>query len=76
MTYRECDECLVRDLQKLHRLLERKMAERLPEEAREPLLEAKRQMRLALRGLINHTLGERTTSNEKQPVESRCIELE
>lgn len=56
--------------------MEKRALEKLPEEAREPLLEAKKQMRLALRGLIGHALGERKASNEKHPVELRRIELE
>ncbi len=76
MTARACDECPVKDLQRIHRLLERRALERMPEEVREPLLEAKRQMRLVLRGFIEHAVREGKACNEKHPVESRCIRLE
>ncbi|TEB14686.1 hypothetical protein Psfp_02731 [Pelotomaculum sp. FP] len=54
MTNRACDECPVRDLQKIQQLLEKKALARIPEEVREPLLEAKKQMRLAVRGIIGY----------------------
>ncbi|OPX89779.1 MAG: hypothetical protein A4E52_00933 [Pelotomaculum sp. PtaB.Bin013] len=66
----------MKDLQKLHRLLERKVVEKMPEEAREPLLEAKKQMRLALRGFLKQALREAEACIEKHPVKSRGIKLE
>jgi len=39
--------------------MEKRALGKLPEEVREPLLEAKRQLRLILRGLIGHVLGEK-----------------
>lgn len=76
MTARACDECPVKDLQRIHRLLEQRALAKIPAEVREPLLEAKRQMRLALRGFIGHALGESKAGGEKHPVVSRCIRLE
>jgi hypothetical protein len=76
MADRGCKECPVKELQKIHQLVEKKALEKLPEEVREPLLEAKRQMRLALRGLIGYALGEGKACNEKHPAESHRIELE
>jgi len=66
----------MKDLRKLHRLLEKKIFEKMPEEAREPLQEVKRQMRLALRGFLKHALREAEACIEKHPVESRGIKLE
>ncbi|AGL00129.1 hypothetical protein [Desulfoscipio gibsoniae] len=76
MTNRDCEACPVKELQKIHRLVEKRVLEKLPEEMREPLLEAKRQMRLALRGLIGHVFEEKKACNEKHPVESRRIDLD
>jgi len=76
MKARACDECPVKDLQRIHRLLEKRALAKMPEEVREPLLEAKRQMRLVLRGFIGYSLGERKACNDKHPVESHCIKLE
>ena len=76
MADRDCRECFVKDLQKIHRLVEKRALEKLPEEVREPLLESKRQMRLALRGIIGHALGEKRACHKKHPAESRHIELE
>ena len=76
MTARSCDECPVKDLQRLQRLLEKRALAGMPEEVREPLLEAKKQMRLAVRGFIEHALGEEKTGGVKHPVDSRCIKLE
>jgi len=76
MAGKECEDCPVRELQKLYRLVEIKALEKLPEEACEPLLEAKKQMRLALRGFIRHALGERKACNEEYSVKSRHIKLE
>lgn len=76
MTSRGCEDCPVKELQKIRRLVEKRALQKLPEEVREPLLEAKKQMRLVLRGLIGHALGERKECYEKHPVMSRQIELE
>lgn len=76
MKDRDCSGCLVKDLQRLHLLMEKRMADKLPEEVRKPLLEAKKQMRLALRGFIDHLLEEDPDSNEKKPGTSRPIKLD
>lgn len=76
MTARACDACPVKDLQRIHRLLEKRALAKMPEEVREPLLEAKKQMRLVLRGLIGHALGERKACSEKYSIKSRQIRLE
>lgn len=76
MTARACDECPVKDLQRIHRLLEQRALAKMPEEVREPLLEAKRQMRLALRGFIGHALGESKAGGAVCSGKSRHIELE
>ncbi|SFG29268.1 hypothetical protein SAMN05660649_01299 [Desulfotomaculum arcticum] len=75
MVDRTCEDCPMKDLRKIHRLVEKRALEKLPEEVREPLLEVKKQMRLVLRGLIGHTLGERTCY-EKHSAMSRQIKLE
>ena len=59
MADRDCSKCFVKNLQKIHRLMEKRTLGKLPEEVRESLLQAKRQLRLLLRGLIGHALGER-----------------
>ncbi|MCL6477149.1 MAG: hypothetical protein K6T65_01915 [Peptococcaceae bacterium] len=76
MRDRDCSGCLVKDLQKLHLLMEKRMAGKLPEEVRKPLLEAKKQMRLALRGFIGHLLEEDPACNKKKPGASRPIKLD
>lgn len=76
MTARACDECPVKDLQRIHRLLEQRALEKMPEEVREPLLEAKRQMRLVLQGFIGYALGEEKARDAEYQAKSRHIELE
>lgn len=76
MTARACDECPVKDLQRIHRLLEKRALAKMPEEVREPLLEAKRQMRLVLRGFIGHALGEEKNRVVKYQAKSRHIKLD
>ena len=76
MTNRQCEGCPVKELQTIHRLIEERALAKLPEEVREPLLEAKKQMRLALRGLIGHVFEEKKAGHKKQPVKSRHIGLE
>ena len=48
----------------------------MPEEVREPLLEAKKQMKLAVRGLIEHALNEEKTSDAKCHDKPRRIKLD
>ncbi|NLI12933.1 hypothetical protein [Pelotomaculum propionicicum] len=76
MTNRACDECPVKDLQRVHRLLEKRALAKMPQEVREPLLEAKKQMRLALRRLIGHALGGEETGESKCRNKSRQIRLD
>ncbi len=76
MTARACDECPLKDLQRIHRLLEKRALAKMPEEVREPLLEAKRQMRLVLRGFIGHALEEGKSRGAKRQAKSRHIKLE
>jgi len=76
MADKECEECPLKELQKIHRFMEKRALEKLPEEAREPLLEAKRHMRLALWGLIGHVPGEKRAYCEKHQAETRHIKFE
>ena len=76
MKARACDECPVKDLQRIHRLLEKRALAKMPEEVREPLLEAKKQMRLVLRGVIGHALGEENARDAKDQSKSRHIKLD
>jgi hypothetical protein len=76
MTARACDECPVKELQKIHQLLEKRALARIPEEVREPLLEAKKQMRLAVRGFIGYALREERPGDNKCQAKSRHIKLE
>lgn len=76
MAGKECTDCLVADLRKLHRLMERKAAQKIPEEVREPLMEAKRQMRLAVKGFIRHLLTNEEAGEKKNSGISRSISLE
>jgi len=77
MTTRDCEACPVKELQKIHRLAEERFLEKLPEEVQEPLLEAKKQLRLALRGLIGYALRDKRACHKNHPVELRHnIELE
>lgn len=71
----ECRDCPVKDIQKLHYVVEKKLIGKLPEDVREPLLEAKKQFRLALKGLIKH-LEEGTACQEKQPEKVRSIKVD
>jgi len=75
MADQQCESCLVKDLNKLQQLLEKRMTEKLPAGVRDPLMEAKRQLRLALRGLITH-IGEEADCEEKQPGQVRSIKVE
>lgn len=65
MENKACLECPARELQKFHRLLEKRLTRRLPKEVQEPLLEAKKQMRQAVRGLICHLLEAEGRSSER-----------
>jgi hypothetical protein len=61
---------------RIQRLLEKRALAKMPEEVREPLLEAKKQVRLAVRGFIGHTLKEEKTSDTKCQDQSRQIVLD
>lgn len=76
MTARTCDECPVKDLQRIKSLLEKRALAKMPEEVREPLLEAKKQVRLAVRGLIEHALGEEKTGQPDCRDKPRRIKLD
>ncbi|MFZ5645178.1 MAG: hypothetical protein ACOY46_16505 [Bacillota bacterium] len=76
MQYDGCTECPVKDLQKIHSLVEKRLIGRLPEDVREPLLEARKQMFRAMRGLINHLLDEERQSVEERTVKPRPIKLD
>lgn len=76
MTARTCDECPVRDIQKVKGLLERRALAKMPEEVRGPLLEARKQMGLAVRGLIGHALGEEKAGGAERPDSSRPIKVD
>jgi hypothetical protein len=76
MTARACDECPVKDLQKIHRLLEQRALAKMPEEVHEPMLEAKRQMGLVLRGIIGYALGEEKTREAEYQAKPRHIKLD
>lgn len=76
MADQQCESCLLKDLHKFHQLVEKRMTGKLPEEVIKPLFEAKKQMRLALRGFIKHLLEEEPSCNEKQQGISRPIKLE
>jgi hypothetical protein len=76
MADRECEECPLKELQKIHRLVQKRTLEILPEEVHEPLLEAKRQMRLVLRGLFEHVPGEKKACCKKHQAETRHIKFE
>lgn len=76
MANKECAGCPVKDLMELHQLLEKRVADKLPAGVGEPLLEAKKQMRLALRGLVMHLAGKDTGYSERRSARSRCISVE
>ncbi|MFX4261501.1 hypothetical protein ACOBQJ_04775 [Pelotomaculum propionicicum] len=76
MTARTCDECPVKDLQRLKNLLEKRALAKMPEEVREPLLEARKQVRLAVRGFIGHALGEEKTGKADCRDKHRQIKLD
>lgn len=76
MTSQACDECPVKDLQRIQRRLEKRALANMPEEVREPLLEAKKQMRLVLRGFIGHALGEEKTGKSDCRDKPRQIKLD
>ncbi len=76
MTAKTCDECPVKNMMRIHRLLEKRVLAKMPEEVREPLLEAKKQVRLAVRCFIGHALKEEKTSNEKCQDKPRQIVLD
>ncbi len=76
MTAMTCDECPVKDLQRLKSLLEKRALAKMPEDVREPLLEAKKQVRLAVRGFIGHALGEEKTGKDDCRARPRHIKLD
>lgn len=75
MVKSDCGNCLIRDLHELRKLVEKRIARKLPEEVSKPLFEAKKQMRVAFRGAVRHII---TGLDEKQKgtIKSRNIELE
>lgn len=76
MIARACEDCAIKDLQRIKSLLEKRALARIPEEVREPLLEARKQMRLALRGFIGHALGEEKSVKAECRDKSRQIKLD
>lgn len=76
MTARACEQCPVKDLQRIKSLLEKRALSKMPEEVRGPLLEAKKQMRLAVRGFIGHALGEEKTGKDECRDQPRRIKLD
>lgn len=76
MTARACEECPVKDLRRIKSLLEKRALAKMPEEVREPLLEARKQMRLAVRGFIGHVLEEEKTGKDGCRDRPRQIKLE
>lgn len=76
MTAKACDECPVKNMLKIQRLLEKRALAKMPEEVREPLLEAKKQVRLAVRGLIGHVLREEKTGESDCRDKPRHIKLD
>ncbi|NLJ77469.1 MAG: hypothetical protein GX325_09475 [Peptococcaceae bacterium] len=75
MTTKTCEECPVKDLQRVKDLLEKKVLSKMPEDVRGPLLEAKKQMKLVVRGLVEHALQEEAKTDER-PKEPRQIQLD
>ena len=76
MQNEDCRECPVKDLQKIHRLVEKRLTGRLPEDVREPILEARKQMLSAMRGLINYLLDEEKQNTKEGAVKPRPIKLD
>ena len=76
MTAETCNECPVRDLQRIKSLLEKRALAGLPEEVRGLLLEARKQMGLAVRGFIGRALGEEKDGGAVCPDMSRPVKLD
>lgn len=66
----------LRSCKKSNSCLKKRALARIPEEVREPLLEAKKQMRLAMRGFIGYALREERPGDKKCLAKSRHIKLE
>jgi hypothetical protein len=75
MTAMTCDECPVKDLQRLKSLLEKRALAKMPEDVREPLLEAKKKVRLAVRVLSGMRWG-RENRQGRLPGQARHIKLD
>lgn len=76
MTARACDECPIKDLQRIKSLLEKRALAKMPEEVRGPLLEARKQVKLAVRGFIGHALEEEKTGKDECRDRPRHIKLD
>lgn len=69
-----CSGCAIGEMLKIKDVVEKRLMNRLPEEVREPLQEAKRNIGRAFQGLVYHLAGETTgtkttPSSKKVPVE-------
>lgn len=76
MTAKTCDECPVKELRRIKSLLEKRALAKMPEGVREPLLEARKQVGLAVRGLIEHALKEEKAVQEECRDSPRQIKLD
>ena len=72
---KECNDCPMMDLVNLHDAMEKRFLKRMPPEVREPLLEAKQQLRLTFRGFIQYNLREEESSRGHK-AKSRPIGLD
>jgi hypothetical protein len=70
-----CQDCPIRELQKFHKAMEECFWSNLPPEVSRPLKEAKQNLLLAAKGLIEHELNN-DQQGDQVPLKSRSIKME
>jgi ATP-dependent exoDNAse (exonuclease V) alpha subunit len=71
----KCIDCPIKDLQKIHTIIEKRVLRKLPEDVCEHISEAKQHMGKAFRGLIWHAIGEKGDINEQNNVKTQHIKF-
>lgn len=73
MPVNRCNECGISKMIRIKEAVEKRLINRMPEEVREPLQEAKRNLRLAIQGFVNHLTDE---TDETIPRPSKKVPVE
>jgi hypothetical protein len=72
---KECQDCPIWEIQKFHKAMEECFWSNLPAEVSGPIKEAKRNLLLAAKGLIEHELNNGQQADQA-PLKSRSIKME